>query len=327
MKKIIHSYGVESDWVQPFATKHGGVVEGNFIKVPDHLITGPRYFLNCSFGISAFYVDVVYHSDIHLRQEHATDDFVAIYYNLTEGDATVTLDGSKNQVGKWNNNLAIIDSVLKSDYVVKAGSQKYELCIFVKKRLIKKYFKIHPALKNHADEILNPKRNTIVKFTRMSDESYQLLMDLRAIPVGGQSFDLQLKGAVQCLLADFVEKMTMKEIVIDKISDFELQEILKSQAYLIENIDKTFPDIELLAKQAHMPIAKYQKLFKKTIGLSPRNFFLNHKLLEAKRLLNNRELTITEIAVSLSFESKLSFAAKFKRLFGMSPKTYISQMP
>lgn len=327
MKKITHSYGVESDWVEPFAAQYGGEVDGNFIKVPENLLTGERYFLNCGFGISALYIDVFYHEDIHLRQEHKEKDFIAIYYNLTEGEATTIVNGATNNMGRWSYNLCFIDSSLNSDYVVKAGSHTYELCIFIKKDVVREYFQNNESIKDHADEILNPELNTIVKFTRMSNDSHHLLMNLRTKEVGGVAFDFHLKGAVQCLIADYVEKMNIDEIVIDKMSEVDLNDILKSQAYLIENIDKTFPSIELLAHEANMSTSKYKNLFKKVTGLTPNAFFLKNKLIEAKRLLIERQLSIMEIADNLSFASNSYFTVKFKEFFGMSPKEFTKQLP
>ncbi|PBJ04600.1 helix-turn-helix transcriptional regulator [Flavobacterium sp. ACN6] len=327
MKKITHSFGVELDWVESFASHHEGKVEGNFIIVPKLLMTGQTYFLNCGFGISVLFVDVVYHSDIHLRRVHDKDDFVAIYYNLTVGEASTILNNAANDIGQWSNNLSFIDSTLQSDYIVKAGTETFELCIFVKKELIKEYFKNNPSLKDRADDILNPQLNTIAKFTRMSNDSYHLLMNLRTKEVGGPSFDLHLRGAVQCLIADYIEKMTLEEIVIDTINEADLNAILQSQTYLIENIDKFFPGIEVLAQQCRMSPTKYKSLFKKLTGLTPNSFFLNNKLIEAKRLLIDRQFNIMEISNKLSFTSNSYFTVKFKSFFGMSPKDFIKQLP
>ncbi|MBS7253605.1 helix-turn-helix transcriptional regulator [Flavobacterium branchiicola] len=326
MKKIIHHFGVELDWVEPFASALEGKVEGNFIMVPDHIHTGQRYFLNLGFGISALYLDVVYTSEILFRMENKTDDFLGLYYNLTEGDAILMADDVENPIGRWNYNLGIIDSTLSSDYIVKAGTESFALCIFMKKDTIKEYFQNNPSLKDHADEILNPKLNTIIKFTRMSIDSYNLLMNLRNQEVGGMAFDLYLRGTVQNLIAEYIEKMTFEEIVIDKINDDDLRFIIKSQSYLVDNVDQLFPSIEFLAQQINMSESKYKKLFKKITGMTPNSFFLTNKLLKAKRLLQERQLNIAQISDTLSFTNSSYFAAKFKEFFGMSPKDFVKQL-
>lgn len=326
MKKITHHYGVELDWVEPLANQLEGKVDGNFIVVPDHIHTGYRYFLSCDFGISALYLDVLYHSDIHYRQENKTDDFIGVYYNLTEGEAVFVSNGLSSPIGRWNYNLAFVDSSLYHDYFVKSGSQVLSLCIFIKKEVIKGYFKNNPSIKDHADDIFNPELNTIVKLTRMTNESYNLLMNLKAQKPEDGSFELHLRGTVQNLLAEYIEKMILDEIVVDTVNEIDLGSIIKSQAYLIENLNHTFPSINFLAQEANMSESKYKNLFKKITGMTPNSFFLTNKLLEAKRLLHEKQLTIAQVSHELNFTNNSYFTAKFKELFGMSPKDFIKQL-
>lgn len=326
MKKITHHYGVELDWVEPLAIQLEGRVDGDFIIVPDYIHTGDRYFLNCDFGISVLYIDVLYHSEIHFRQENKTDDFIGMYYNLTEGEAVLLLGDGENPIGKWNYNLAIIDSTLSSDYIVKPGSRTFALNIFIKKEVIKGYLENNPSIKKHVNEILDSKLNTIVKFTRMSNESYNLLMNLRSQKLDGESFGLHLKGAVQNLLAEYIEKMVLDEIVVDRVNEKDLEGIIKSQVYLTDNLNLNFPSIGFLAQEANMSESKYKKMFKKITGMTPNSFFLNSKLVEAKRLLQQKQLTISQISNELSFANNSYFTAKFKDFYGMSPKEFIKQL-
>ncbi|OXA84599.1 helix-turn-helix transcriptional regulator [Flavobacterium hercynium] len=326
MKNVTHHYGVELDWVEPLALQLEGRVEGNFMIIPDHIQTGYNYFLNCGSGISALYLDTVYHSKIHFRQENKTDDFIGLYYNLTEGEAILIADNQANTVGRWNYNLAIIDSSFSADYIVQPGTHTFALCIFIKKSIVKQYFVKNSSLKEHADQILDSAQNTIIKHTRMSVDSHNLLMELRSKTVGGSVFDLYLKGIVQNLLADYIEKMSFEDLVIDKINENDFASIMKSQSYLVENLDQLFPSIEFLAQMAHMSESKYKSLFKKITGITPNAFFLNNKLLESKRLLQLRHLTIAEIAYSLNFTNSSYFTVKFKDAFGMSPKDFIKQL-
>ncbi|PAM93562.1 hypothetical protein B4N84_17295 [Flavobacterium sp. IR1] len=326
MRKIVHSYGVELDWVDPYAKKMGGEVVGNFVVVPDNINTGTSYFLNCDFGISAFYLDVLYHKQIHFRQVNKSKDFIGIYYNLTEGEAILTADDVANPIGKWGYNLAIVDSSFKYDYIVNSGCSAFALCIFVKKDVIKKYFLNTPSLRDHVTKIFDPKLNTIVKFTRMSNDSYHLLMDLRSKEIESPTFDLYLKGTIQCLLAEYIERLTIEDIVIDTVNDRDLIEILKSQEYLLSNLKEPFPSIAYLAKMANMSGSKYKNLFKKITGLTPNAYFFNNKLLESKKLLGRKTLTIAQVSAELNFSNHSYFAAKFKEFFGMSPNHFIKQL-
>ncbi|UUC44217.1 helix-turn-helix transcriptional regulator [Flavobacterium cerinum] len=326
MKKITHHYGIEPDWVTPLALQLEGEVDGNFIRVPDHIHSGIRYFLNCNSGITALYIDVVYNTEIHFRQQNLTNDFLGIYYNLTEGEAVLLADNTANPVGRWDYNLAIVDAALSTDYIVKPGSRTYVLCIFIKKELIKEYMRDNPSLQAHVDSIMDAETNTVIRFTRMPHESFHLLNDLRTQTIGTTSFDYYLQGTIQSLLADYIEKMTIDDIVIGKVGERDLNGIVKSQSYLVNHLEETFPGIDFLAAMACMSPAKYKSLFKKITGIPPNTFFLNNKLVKARLLLQQNELPVDEIARKLHFTNSSYFILKFRNFFGLSPKAFIKQL-
>ncbi|MDN3673477.1 AraC family transcriptional regulator [Flavobacterium branchiarum] len=326
MKKITHHYGVELDWVELLAKELEGKIDGNFIIVPDYIHSGNRYFLNCDPDISVLYLDVEYNSEIHLRQENKTDDFVGIYYDLTDGRAALLSDDIVNRIGRWSYNMAIIDSTLRSDYIVKAGSKTFGLYIFIKKEAIKGYFKNNPSFENHIDNILNSKTNSIIRFTRMSNNSYNLLTSLRAKDIKEVSFEFHLRGTVLNLIAEFVEQMLFDEVVIDTVDDNDLANIIRSKSYLITNIRGTFPSIPFLALEVNMSVSKYKKIFKKITGMTPNHFFMHTKLLESKRLLEEKQFSISQVSQELNFASSSYFITKFKESFGMSPKNFIKQL-
>ena len=95
--------------------------------------------------------------------------------------------------------------------------------------------------------------------------------------------------------------MTIEDIVIDTVNDRDLIEILKSQEYLLSNLKEPFPSIAYLAKMANMSGSKYKNLFKKITGLTPNAYFFNNKLLESKKLLGRKTLTIAQVSAELNF--------------------------
>lgn len=62
--------------------------------------------------------------------------------------------------------------------------------------------------------------------------------------------------------------------------------------------------------------------FKNSKGISPISYYLDLKLIEAKRLLREDDITITEISEKLSFESPEYFSRYFKKRIGHSPRDF-----
>ena len=326
MKKIKHYYSADLQWVEPFAKQLEGKVDGNFIIVPESIQTGTRYILDCGEGIIAYYIDVEYHKNLHLIQKNLSNDFVGIYYNLTEGQASVSTTNFMNDVGRWKYNLAVIDGALESDYHVKKGSTTFALCLFIKKSMIRLF-----AVKNNIhfpnlDKITDPSKNTMVRFDRMSSNSFHILNDLRKLKVGGPVFDLNLKGSVHMLVSNYLKKIAANRIIIQTVNKTDLNKIIVTQMFLIENIKEPFPSIHNMATMANMSDSKFKNLFRKITGMTPNAFFMDNKLILAREMLESKQFSISQVSDELNFTNNSYFASKFKEHFGLSPKIYLKQL-
>jgi len=326
MKIIEHYYSADLKWVEHYAKQIGGKIEGNFIITPEESQKNIRYFLDCGDGIIAFYINVEYNRNFQLIQRNIDPDFVGFYYNLTDGEATVSSGNFMYNVGRWQYNLSVIDGSLDSTYNVLKGSKTFALCIFIKKSMIKAYAKKNNIVIENIDTLVNSKKNTMVRFDRMSNESFHILNDLRKLDVGGSIFELNLRGTVQLLISNYLKKIATKRIIIQTVNETDLANIIKVQMYLIKHLDDPFPSINFMAQMANMSESKFKNLFKKITGDTANVFFMDNKLQFAKELLEKKQLTISQISDQLNFTNNSYFASKFKEHFGLSPKTFNKQL-
>lgn len=327
MKIIEHSYGSDLDWVAPFANKLEGKVDGNFIITPNDIFTGTRYVLDCGDDIVAYYVDVTNKKEVTLVQKNMKNDFIGIYYNLTEGDVKYSSNKFyQKNIGRWQYNLLVIDSRLETNYHIKAKSRSLALCIFIKKDRMASFCEQNNIVMEGLDKITNSAKNTMIRFDRMSDESFHLIKDLRKLKIGGPVFDLNLIGTVHMLLSNFFKKMSTTRIIVQTVNESDLSRIIKAQMYLIENVDQQFPSIEIMAKKANMSESKFKNLFRKITGKTPNSFFMDNKLIKAKELLEEKKLSILQIADKLNFTNNSYFASKFKVHFGLSPRSFVKKL-
>jgi len=326
MEKNKHTYDPELNWIENFTKQFGGKVENNFVNMPKSIEPGIRYFLDCGGGISVYYLDVVHTKNFNFILQCMSDDFIGIYYNLAEGENTVGWGDEIHEIGRWSYNLTIIDGSLEPEYKIKAGSRVYALCVFIKKNSIKEFLNNYKISFPSIDLVLDSSKNTIVKFDRMSNESYHLLKDLRKLTVGEPVFNLNLIGTVKMLIADYLKIMSSERIIIEKVNKADLAAIIESQKYLIEHLEDQFPSIIQLAEIAEMCESKYKTLFRKITGLTPNKFFMDNKLERAKEMLSEKQLSITEVSNLLGFKHSSYFTVKFKEVFGVSPKLFVEQL-
>jgi AraC-like DNA-binding protein len=71
-------------------------------------------------------------------------------------------------------------------------------------------------------------------------------------------------------------------------------------------------------------IRAFRRVYKQT----PHQYLMGQRIARAKELLRNSDLSITEICVSVGFESLGSFSTLFRKVAGVSPSAYrLSSQP
>jgi transcriptional regulator GlxA family with amidase domain len=77
-----------------------------------------------------------------------------------------------------------------------------------------------------------------------------------------------------------------------------------------------------IASACSLSRSHFSRAFKKNTGLSPRDWFLNLRLDRAKRLLEESELTISQISLDCGFADQSHFTRVFTRMAGLTPFTW-----
>ena len=91
--------------------------------------------------------------------------------------------------------------------------------------------------------------------------------------------------------------------------------------YLAENIH-TQVSIDEICKNLNYTRSYLFRQFKSVTGQSIMTYFISLKVKEAKRLLRDTEMTVTQISNSLAFDNPNYFSKTFKRVSGYTPLQY-----
>lgn len=80
------------------------------------------------------------------------------------------------------------------------------------------------------------------------------------------------------------------------------------------------PDMKTLSRTIGMNHFKFKKGFKQVYGVPPMAYLRSHRMEVAKRLLTDRSLSVTQVALEVGYSNPSSFSARFTEHFGHNPK-------
>lgn len=107
----------------------------------------------------------------------------------------------------------------------------------------------------------------------------------------------------------------------EKVPEFRNERLLKMVSFIK---DHYMDDIHLkdIASSALVSDREALRTFQKSLGVSPVQFLITHRLSEAAKLLENSQFNIEEIADKTGFESPSHFSRLFKRSYSLTPTQY-----
>jgi len=97
---------------------------------------------------------------------------------------------------------------------------------------------------------------------------------------------------------------------------------IKQFQQLVETDYATQHEVDYYAERLCITSNYLNKIMKRTLGNSTKQYILARIMTEAKRLLNYTSLSVAEIAEKLNFDTSSYFVRIFKRLEGKTPSQY-----
>ncbi len=93
---------------------------------------------------------------------------------------------------------------------------------------------------------------------------------------------------------------------------------------ILKQIDESYPTVSLsqIAEKYNQPISKLSRLIKRNTGYTYKELLHQKRFTKAIQLLNRSTLSVEEIIAAVGYDNTSYFYRSFRKIYGMSPKTY-----
>lgn len=154
-----------------------------------------------------------------------------------------------------------------------------------------------------------PKR--VFMSTPQVKESFDRIFDLYDHARASPARRVRMKTAAQNLLVAIVDAA--------RKAPMKVPEKIDQMARRIRNYPEGDYPVAAMAKEVQLSPSAFSDLFKKSVGLPLHAYLIDSRILKAKKLLENTDRPIADIAAELRFSSVPHFASTFKRVVGTTP--------
>lgn len=109
---------------------------------------------------------------------------------------------------------------------------------------------------------------------------------------------------------------------IHSLKPDDVDRIHQARTILLERLDNP-PSLMELARQVGLNDCTLKKGFRQVFGQTAFGYLHDYRLEQARQLLEERQLNISEIAQAIGFANRSYFAAAFRKKFGVTPRKYL----
>jgi AraC family transcriptional regulator len=183
---------------------------------------------------------------------------------------------------------------------------------------------VYPVLLVHTlAEALQAERVTIVPYLLPSDPLLQhiALMLQAAIEGAGVVGQLYSQSLADALVIHFFRRYGAARPLSEVSGGLSAYKLRHATVYIQAHLAQAISLTQLAAVGQTSP-AHFARLFKHATGLAPHRYVIVRRMEEAKRLLSETEVSLSEIALQVGCADQSHFSALFRRHVGMTPKAY-----
>ncbi len=213
----------------------------------------------------------------------------------------------------------------KGQIFYKKNSEIKNIMIYIKLPFLYEFFKENKKIKSFLAKIEKEKFSQSIKVKKTDTKTKVCALQIyKSLCKSAHDILFIQSKALEILSYEFVdlfEENSFNEKSI-KFSSYDIQALYQAKEIISSNL-KDSPSILELSKMVKLNQFKLKYGFKNFFKTTPRNFLIENRMIKAKKLLEESELNISEIANEVGYKQAHNLTSSFVKYYGVKPKDII----
>ena len=245
--------------------------------------------------------------------------FGLMFINNIHGEVNLS-DKNDNKYKKIKNGSFLISTAIRETHVLLPGKASNFVNVFIFPEFIEKYLDSHIRLFENTNNY-GSSNEVLYHIELLNAEIKLILNSLENNDFVGSLKTLYLESKVLELIALFFQELDKSKA---KVTDFPINNKLKDQilhakTYLDNHLENP-PSVTRLAREVDLSELNLRMGFKELLNNTVYGYIRQQRMVEAKRLIENENLSVSEAGFMVGYSNMSHFAAAFKKQFGINPK-------
>ncbi|WP_108063788.1 AraC family transcriptional regulator [Poseidonibacter lekithochrous] len=185
-----------------------------------------------------------------------------------------------------------------------------------------KMFYVNPKLMAHLSSIISGRINDIPFFKEgviYDDDLALKLNNLNDIMFNEESFTIEKEELFIEVASLFIKKHADSFIPYEKLTSSK-ELIIKSIEYINDNLQYDIT-VSNLSEMANLSLYYYIRVFKKEVGLTPKDYLIQQRIKKAKELILEK-YPLSHVALMSGFYDQSHMLKYFKSYVGLNPSNF-----
>lgn len=295
----------------------------NLLIYPTAIADGYSLLIELPNGLQAIVSDYTLNDLFFLKRNKERNEFYVLRYEEFKIAEELTVKIGEETLSTRNDQHAgiyLTSSLFDVSYLGRKGSQTRTINITFDKQ----WLATHLQIAEPEDVLGAYLKLKTASFTMepIDNEYRKYFLDIIQIEANNPLRLATIQNRIMLLIERFFSRLYERSrtvIASPKISRRDIQQLMRVEAILSNDVLSRPPTIDQLALEAAMSTAKLKKLFKEVYGTSIYSYYQKQRMSTARELLLSGDYSVKQVGIRVGYSNLSNFAAAFKKEYNVLP--------